>query len=762
VSEDSGSCHGAGGPGELPEGPPNSPRAGTPRVIVAGNPNAGKSTLFNALTGGSAQVGNFSGTTVSSLTGRASLPGLGPVELVDVPGTFSLAAASPDERVAIDALLGLGRYPRPDAVMVVIDGPRLLRSLYLVLQILELGLPAVLAVNLMDEARSDGLELRLEAVSAALGVPVVGTVARSREGLDSLRGALAEVLRQRPVPRPAHGWSAALDADVARVRQALPPGLCQDKLDQRLDALARWVLLSADADGRLPGPGGEPSMEAAARLAAVVVEVRRAALEAGRDLEAELVQTRYTWIEARDAQFIGRELQVRVSPSDQIDRVLLHPVAGPLVFVGVMGLAFAALFSWADPIMGLVEGAMGAVGGLVASGMDALVAASPSLSSPLTVLRDLLVDGVIGGVGGVVVFLPQVALLFLFLAIIEDCGYLARAAHLADRVLRAAGLPGRAFVPVLSGYACAVPAILATRTMPRFRDRLLTMLVIPLTSCSARLPVYTLLIAALFPTTVMGWLPVQPLVLAGMYLFSTALAVSASVLIGNLVLTDRQEAVLLELPPYRVPDPAVVLRVVWARCTDFLREAGGIILMASIAIWALLYFPRYEPEDLLPPAEIASIEARGEDPAEVAAPLALERSFGGRLGHLIEPAIEPLGYDWRIGIGLLGAFAAREVFVATMGVVYGIGDEVDEESEPLREKLRTDTRSDGSLTYTPLVGVSLMVFFAIALQCLSTLAVLRKESGGWWWPAVAFGWTLGLAWGSAFLIYQGGRLLGLQ
>jgi ferrous iron transport protein B len=398
----------------------------------------------------------------------------------------------------------------------------------------------------------------------------------------------------------------------------------------------------------------------------------------------------------------------------------------------------------------------------VGAGMDSLIGAVPSASSLLTVLRDLLVDGVIGGVGGVLVFLPQVALLFLFLAIIEDCGYLARAAHLADRVLRAAGLPGRAFVPVLSGYACAVPAILATRTMPRFRDRLLTMLVIPLTSCSARLPVYTLLIAALFPPVALGWLPVRPLALAGMYLFSTALAVSASVLIGNLVLRDRQESVLLELPPYRLPDPSVVLRVVWSRCKDFVREAGGIILMATIAIWALLYFPRYEPGDLLPPEEIAATLARGEDPAEVAAPLALERSWGGRLGHLIEPAIEPLGYDWRIGIGLLGAFAAREVFVATMGVVYGIGDDVDEESEPLRDKLRTDTRTDGSLTYTPLVGVSLMVFFAIALQCLSTLAVLRKESGGWWWPTVAFGWTLGLAWVSAFVIYQGGRLLGLQ
>ena len=360
-----------------------------------------------------------------------------------------------------------------------------------------------------------------------------------------------------------------------------------------------------------------------------------------------------------------------------------------------------------------------------------------------------------------VVFVPQIALLFLFLALMEDCGYLARAAHLMDRILRAAGLPGQAFVPLLSGYACAVPAIMATRTLPRFRDRLLTMMVVPLTSCSARLPVYTLMIGALFPPTVAGLaIPLRPVVLMGLYLFSTVMTLLAAVILGRFVFPETATPAVLELPPYRLPDPKVVLRLVVDRCTDFLREAGGIILQASVVLWVLLSFPQYEPADLLPPETLASVSV--EEAEALAHSLALERSYAGRIGRAIEPVIEPLGYDWQIGVGLIGAVAAREVFVSTMGMVHGVGPDVDEETPALRQRIAEAKRPDGRPVYTPLVGASLLVFFALAMQCLSTVAVLRKEMGTWRWPMVVIVGMTGLAWVSAMVVYQGGRLLGLS
>ena len=719
-----------------------------PRILLVGNPNAGKSTLFNALTRGRAQVGNFPGTTVARTEGIVTFDGGASATLVDLPGTFSLAAARPDERVAIDAILGIGG-PGADLLLVVADGPRLMRSLYLVLQLLELGIPMVLAVNLMDEALADGLVLDLVSLEEALQIPVVGTVARRGEGIDLLREAVARGLAHGTAPSPAHPFTEALDRAAAHVAAHLPPELDRAVTDRAApaDAVARWLLLSADADGRVPGIADPVD---------AVVEAR-----GDRDLAAELIATRYAWIDAREAIFLGGSMRGGAGWTSRIDAVVLHPVWGTAVFAVVMGLAFTALFSWADPLIGAVEAAFGWLGGGVAAGFDAAIARSPAVAAVLIVARDLVVDGLIGGVGAVVVFLPQIGLLFLFLALLEDCGYLARAAHLADRVLRAAGLPGRAFVPLLSGYACAVPAILATRTMPRFRDRLLTMMVLPLTSCSARLPVYTLLIAALFPATVAGFVPLRPVMLASMYLFSTAMAVGAAIVLGRTVFASGLEASLIELPPYRMPDPRVVGRQVWGRCVDFLREAGGIILIATVVLWGLLYFPRAEPADVLPDDVIASLTAQGADLEQAAAPLVLEQSFAGRLGRAIEPVIEPLGYDWKIGIGLVGAFAAREVFVSTMGVVYGVGADADEGSSALRDRIRADRRADGSPTYTPLVGMSIMVFFALSLQCLSTLAVLRKESGSWGWTALTFGWMSLLAWGAALVVFQGGRLLGL-
>jgi ferrous iron transport protein B len=370
---------------------------------------------------------------------------------------------------------------------------------------------------------------------------------------------------------------------------------------------------------------------------------------------------------------------------------------------------------------------------------------------PASILRDLIVEGLIGGVGNVLVFLPQILLLFFFIGLLEDSGYMARVAYLMDRIMRSLGLHGRAFVPLLSGFACAIPAILATRTMERRRDRILTMLVIPLMTCSARLPVYTLVIAALYPPSkLFGFVPVQGFLMIAMYVFSTIVALLSAAILGRTVLRGPVVPLVLELPPYRLPIVGTVVRMMWMRTRSFLREAGGVILVATMILWALLSFPQPQP---LPPQASAQEQATWQ--AE-----AMQNSVAGRLGHMLEPAIAPLGFDWKIGVGLIGAFAAREVFVSTMGVIYGVGETATEESIALRDRMRAETRPDGSPVYTPLVGLSLMVFFALACQCLSTLAVVRRETHGWGWPVFLFAYMTVLAWGASFVVYQGGRLMG--
>ena len=412
-----------------------------------------------------------------------------------------------------------------------------------------------------------------------------------------------------------------------------------------------------------------------------------------------------------------------------------------------MAVMFMALFTWAAPVMDGIDHSFKWCGGELRHVLG------PGVFS------DFLADGVIGGVGAVMVFLPQILLLFLFLGFLEDCGYLARVAYLMDRVMRSMNLHGRAFVPMLFGFACAVPAITATRTMERRRDRILTMMVVPLMTCSARLPVYTLIIGALIPAARMT----QAMLMVGMYAFSVATSLVAAWVMSKTVkpLKAKRLPFLIELPPYRLPRGRDVLRMMWGKSSMFLREAGTVILACSIALWALLYFPRHLPKGS---PDYAALVAQAKTPGakdaqEQAAHL--EASFGGQLGHAIEPAIRPLGFDWKIGVGLVGAFAAREVFVATLGIVNAIGNDADATSKPLREALKHAKRTDGSRAYTPLVGLSLMVFFALAMQCMSTLAVVRRESNSLRWPAFLFAYMTVLAWIVSFLVYQGGHLLGL-
>ncbi len=710
----------------------------TPRVALAGNPNTGKTSVFNLLTGANARVGNYPGVTVERESGRWKLPGR-EVELIDVPGTYSLAGRSPEEQVAVRALFGLDGEQRPQVVVLVLDATQLLRNLYLAMQVVEAGIPAVFALNLMDVARKQGVVIDILALTERFGVPIVEVSAHTGEGFAKLAEVVERVLLHPDEGRGIVGWRYPRSVEQA-VTRLLPLSSAHSPAEGR--ALALWTLLSVGEEDEL--------LDVPTTVRQAVAEIRTQFPAA--DMDAEIVGARYAFLDGRP---LVRTPAQQHSFTERVDAWVLHPVAGLVLFVAVMGMLFQALFSWSEPAINAVESIFSWSGAWVASML------------PAGLVAELVVDGLIGGVGSVVVFLPQILLLFFLLGLLEDSGYMARVAYLVDRAMRALGLHGRAFVPMLSGYACAVPAVMATRTLESRRDRLLTMMVVPLMSCSARLPVYTLIIASLFPTgTLLGFFPIQSALMVGMYLFSTGTALLAAGVLGRTVLKGKRIPLLLELPPYRLPRLRTVLWQMWMRARSFLTEAGTVILACTVVLWGLLSFPRdvtlsrdFEAERVTMVAQGASEELLAAAEAEERGER-LQHSYAGRMGKMIEPLIAPLGFDWKIGIGLVGAFAAREVFVSTMGLVYGVGDDVSEESEPLREKMAAERRRDGSVVYTPLTGLSLMVFFALSAQCMSTLAAVRREANSWGWAAFLFVYMTALAWVASLIVYQGGRLLG--
>jgi ferrous iron transport protein B len=712
-------------------------------VAIAGNPNVGKTSLFNRLTGSNQKVTNYPGVTVERFEG--SLRDAAEVRVVDVPGTYSLSARSREEEIAIRAVAGLGGEAQPDLVIVVVDATQLSRNLYLALQVRELGVPVILAVTMTDLC--DGASLDVPALSLAFGAPAVAVSGLTGEGLDDLDREMRAVLRDKPGTL-SFPWelSESLTADVSAIAPLLPESW-NAAAGSRCTALALWSLLSLDEEDELEGiPEG---------LRAGAAELTSAP---ERDVEREVILARYAHVDRVMAQLKSTASASRAA-TERADSILLHPLLGFVLFLGMMTVVFQALFTWSGPAIDLIESAFG------------WLAAGAESALPAGFLRDLLTEGVIAGVGSVVVFLPQILLLFLFIGLLEDSGYMARVAFLMDRVMRAVGLNGRAFVPMMSSFACAIPAILATRTMERQRDRFLTMMVVPLMTCSARLPVYTLIIGALFPVDDWLGLPTQGLLMAAMYLFSTLIALVAAAVLSRTLFTGPSVPLLLELPPYRRPNLGAVLRMMWQRSSLFLKEAGGVILTCTVGLWLLLSFPAGAPDAESFASARAQAEATLSGEALETALLNVDNeesanqlhgSYAGRLGRALEPVIEPLGYDWKIGVGLIGAFAAREVFVSTMGLVYGLSEEVDEETSTLREKLRTARREDGGLVYTPLVGLSLLVFIALACQCMSTLAAVRRETGTYRWPLFMFAYMTALAWGASFVVFQGGQLLGFS
>lgn len=657
-------------------------------IALAGNPNAGKTTLFNALTGMRQKVANYPGVTVERKEGIWRLDGDTRARLIDLPGLYSLSAASLDEEIARDAVAGKTEgLPSPDCIVAVVDATNLDRNLYLFTQLLEFNIPIVVALTMFDEAEKKGINIDVAKLSHMLRVPVVAVVAGKGRGLDELNAAVSRAVRSKIKP--------SMDLPSPKTMH--------------------------------PEFGGG---------------------------DASIVQ-RYAWISN-----VVQESVVENNPretrylSEKLDGVLTHKVFGLLILAAILLFVFQSIFSWASLPMDLLDKGFGSLADLTRSSL------APGL------LNDLVADGIIAGVGGVLVFLPQIILLFFFISILEDTGYMARAAFLLDRLMRGVGLHGKAFVPLISSFACAIPGIMAARTIQDPKDRIATIMIAPFMSCSARLPVYTLMIGAFFSGQyVFGFLSVGALLMLSMYTLGIVTAIVVAFLLKRTLLKAPPPPLVMEMPPYRMPNLRVVFLSVMQRAGMFVKRAGTVILAISIILWALANYPRPPVVDLANPSaqtgaqsvpdpevqKLAETQASGEQ---------LRYSTAGRMGKVIEPVIAPLGYDWKIGIGLISSFAAREVFVSTLSILYNVGKEEEATSESLLQAMREVRREDGSLVWSPLLALTTMIFYLLAFQCMSTFATVRRETNSWGWTFFMVGYMTALAYVVTFLTYQGGRFLG--
>jgi len=723
--------------------------AGTITVALAGNPNSGKTTVFNGLTGLKQKVANYPGVTVEKKTGSCKLPNGAVANIVDLPGTYSLISRSPDELVAMEVLRGLRPdTPAPDVVVAVVDASNLQRNLYLISQLIELGRPMVVALNMMDVAASRGLAVSPQRLEAQLGVPVIPVVGHKRKGIPELKAA---ILRAKIAPLPDFSLPQAMQEELILVGGGLAilgdhedGKSCgrREYLDRQI-ALAERLLIGDRADDLKQIWTREPVSSllehSAHRLSQLGIDPMQA------DIEAH-----YRWIDevsAATVQSSGSATGAAAQPashfnraaafSEKIDSILIHKFWGLITFALIMGTLFLAIFWLAQPIMDGVQWAINHGGAWAVHWL------------PEGPLRAMLTDGVIGGVGTVLAFVPQIALLFMFLAILEDSGYLARAAFLMDRLLAKVGLHGKSFIPLLSSFACAIPGIMATRTIENRRDRLATIMIAPFMSCSARLPVYTLLIGVFFAKY--GHLT-QAGIMLGCYALGIIAAVLTAYFFKRTFLKSVATSFILELPSYKMPQMSQVARQVVLNAGKFVTRAGTTILFFSVVLWALAYYPH------LPKDKQAALAASGADDNAIAAAQS-GYSIAGQIGHGMEPAIRPLGFDWKMGVGLISAFGAREVFVSTMGITYAVGDTEGGKTNDLQAAMVKDRYPNGRRVWTPLVAISLLVWFVLALQCMSTIAIARRETGGWRWPIFMVLYMNVLAYVASLAVFQLGGLI---
>ena len=697
---------------------PTTASTRTPTYALVGNPNCGKSTLFNALTGLKQKVGNYPGVTVEKRVGTTYSQHGQPITVIDLPGAYSLAARSPDEAVTRDVLLGRRTdTAQPDRVLCILDATNLERNLYLLHQILDLGRPVIVVLNMMDLAVAAGLNIRVARLEHELGVPVIACEAVNGKGLVELRLAMSRA----DLPLARHAWD--VPAAIASAVADLQASLTSNDRKAPLIARAEALLLLTDQDSvRVAG-----STPLTGRTAEILETWQKRWEAEGTDWAGTLVNSRYDAIGRIAAEVVLRSGETGPSTSDKIDAVVTHPIWGWLVLGAVMTLLFVSIFTFAQIPMDWLDGRVSALADWVKSAL------------PPGDLRDLTTDGAIAGAGRVMVFVPQILILYFFIGLLEDTGYMARAAFIMDRLMSRVGLNGKSFIPLLSSYACAIPGIMATRTVENKKDRLITILIAPLMSCSARLPVYLLMIAALFPS---GSVPVfgKVAIMMGMYALGTGGAFGFAWLFKRTLLKGDVPLMIMELPPYRLPTPQSVLLHMFERGWLFLRRAGTVILGVSIVLWFLAAYPK---------------AAVGESPADQRA-----HSYAGVVGHALEPAIAPLGFDWRVGVGLVSSFVAREVFVSATGVVFGVETDAKGDTLPLRDALARARWPDGRALFTPLVCVNLMIYYVFAMQCLSTTAVVRRETNSWGWTLFQQFYLSATAWLVCFAIYQTGRALG--
>ncbi len=721
-------------------------------VLITGNPNTGKTSVFNSLTGLHQKTGNYPGVTVEKKMGMVTGSAGQKIRLHDLPGMYSLVSKSPDELIARKVLLNeTDEKLNIRLIVVVVDASNLNRNLYLATQLIDLGLPILIAMNMIDNAKNHGFKIDFKKLSEQLGVAIVPIVASKSHGLKQLSEEIFDQVQSIKKQPPKLTDSPA---ESKETKSTHLPGYFSnlfpqhketgDLLDGALSPVVMWFRRysnlneSGQHSEALRVISSEEALENWSALSSektsdgdlkTIINKTRAQLNR-MQISWKMLETimRYDKIDKICLKIISQNLKNETNPGMRLDKFLTHRFLGPVMALVIFYLIFQSIFTWAEKPMEMIEGSMGYLGSFV------------KFFIPDGLLQDLFVDGIIGGVGAILVFLPQIIFLFFFLALLEDTGYMARVAFLADRLMKSIGLSGYGVIPLLSSFACAIPGIMATRTVPNWKERIIIIMIAPLMSCSARLPVYILLIGTFFPSiSILGIFSISGIILFSMYLFGIIVGIGVALVFKRIIKNNATStSFVMELPPYRMPSLKWVLFQMFERAKIFVTDAGQIILAISIVIWFLVSFPKSDNHDKSH----------------------LQQSYAGQIGTLIEPAIQPLGFDWKVGIGLITSFVAREVLVSTLATIYNV-KEADETSVNLRIALQNETNvTTGKRVYTPLVAVSIMVFFALACQCMATVAIVKRETNSWRWPIIMVLYMTGLAYVSSFVVYQGGLLLG--